>query len=113
MLAALLLNLGVQPPQPPAQQNFGGGPFWSRYGYDKSYDAIRTQTSSAIAPIEPVVVQPIQSYQRPLLNYRVINARVAETVAKEMREFSRKELQRRQQEAEDEEIETLLLMFGD
>ena len=36
---------GVPPEPVPevAAQRFGGGPFWSKYGYDKAYDDIRDQ----------------------------------------------------------------------
>lgn len=113
MLAALLLNLGSgpPPPSPPSRQGFGGGPFWSRYGYDRSYDAIREQTTSAIEPIaEPqTVVRPLAPYRtEPKINYRVLSQRVADSVAKDMRNLA----DQRRQELEDEndEAEAILLM---
>lgn len=115
MLAALLLNLGGQPPQPgPAR--FGGGPFWSRYGYDRAYDAIRRSTSSDALPAlddeEPVAVVGRPDIQRraepPQLNYRILDARVSEAVAADMRKF--RDI-REQDRLDDEEAEAILMMF--
>lgn len=106
MLAALLLNLGSAPPsKPPARRGFGGGPFWRQYGYDKSYDAIRTQTSEALPPIETPVVVP-RSFQPPRIDYRLINSRVAEEVAKDMQALREKVTE----ENEDELIRIFLLL---
>lgn len=114
MLAALLLNLGSgpPPPSPPSRQGFGGGPFWSRYGYDRAYDAIRSNTSSAIEPVaEPPISGPVARPATPIppkINYRVLSKRVADSVAKDMRNLA----DQRRQELEDEndEAEAILLM---
>lgn len=107
MLAALLLNLGSPPPsKPPARRGFGGGPFWKRYGYDKSYDAVRTQTSEALPPLETPVAYAAPRLQPPRIDYRLINTRVAEEVAKDMQALREKVTE----ENEDELIRIFLLL---
>ena len=110
MLAALLLNLGAPKSTPPVRKNFGGGPFWRRYGYDRSYDAIRSSTSSAVEPIaEPVaLVRQVTAYRSEPINYRVLETRVAESVAKDMRRL-REEVQ----EEQEDEFMTILLLLGE
>lgn len=117
MLAALLLNLGGQPPpQPPAKPRFGGGPFWSRYGYDSAYEAIRRNrrtTSSTVyepedepEPLDKPVVRP--RAEPPQLNYRLLESRVADAVAADMRKF--RDI-REQDRLDDEEAEAILMLF--
>lgn len=111
MLAALLLNLGSAPPsKPPARRGFGGGPFWRQYGYDKSY----TQTSTAL-PATPAPVLSAESFApinkgfggaAAAINYRLINTRVAEEVAKDMQALREKVTE----ENEDELIRIFLLL---
>jgi hypothetical protein len=56
MLAALLLNLtGEGPPPPAVAQRFGGGPFWSRYGYGKWYRQERDEDDETSTHAQPVV----------------------------------------------------------
>lgn len=112
MLAALLLNLGgTPPPQPP---RFGGGPFWSRYGYDRAYEAIRRSTSTDSLPAlddeELVVRRPAVQHRAepPQLNYRLLDARVSDAVAADMHKF--RDI-REQDRLDDEEAEAILMMF--
>lgn len=112
MLAALLLNLGSgpPPPSPPSRQGFGGGPFTSRYGYGREYQSTTTSALPVIDDIElaPVVERPAIQRQQPKINYRVLNERVADSVAKDMRNLAN---QRRQElEDENDEAEAILLM---
>jgi hypothetical protein len=104
VLAALLLNLGSGPP--PAQvRGFGGGPFWRRYGYDRSYDAIR-ETSSTVYEPERHSVRPERPRSTTVpvgFSYREINARVAEEVAKDMQRL-------REKVAEEDELIIFLLL---
>lgn len=104
MLAALLLNLG-QAPAPPAPvvapARFGGGPFWRRYGYDKSYDEIRESTTSALPELVrdvPVLVAPIKLVSKPLIldELRIRNAARKAYI-----------------EPEDDEFMQVLLLLGD
>lgn len=88
MLAALLLNLGGEgpPPAPPAAlQRFGGGPFWSRYGYGKWYrqDRDPEETTTSARPVaEP---EPIARAVEPAIVYRAPSAIDADGIAERVR----------------------------
>lgn len=87
MLAALLLNLGAQPPAPPApRQFFGGGPFLRRYGYDwdvygrKEDDAVVAQEAREALPgpkaetAERAIHQAVQAIRNQEPERVVLNA---------------------------------------
>lgn len=112
MLAALLLNLGGQQPQP--KPRFGGGPFTSRYGYPPEY--YDQGTSSALpATAEPLSrgePSPLPSKEgsRTLavapINYRLVEIKVHESVAKDLRRLKKIE------EDDDEEMEAIILFMS-
>lgn len=105
MLAALLLNLNQQPQPKP---RFGGGPFTSRYGYDPElYDQTTTTALPATAdPAPPLVAGPTKAPAVAPINYRLVEIKVHESVAKDLRRLKKIE------EDDDEEMEAIILFMS-
>lgn len=107
MLAALLLNQGNQG-TPPVKPRFGGGPFWSRYGYDeKLYDQTTTTALPATEVSDPIRPLPRIPSVAPI-NYKLVEKQVYESVSKDLKLLH----QKRMIDDEDEEIEVLMLFMS-
>ena len=133
-------------PEPPAPdvavvQRFGGGPFWSKYGYDEAYDDIREQSldeeeadeiRDALAPTElraiddavsdaasamlrneqPAVVLDYQAaYQRILASQKGLRKELRSEFA--ARRAFKAEVRRRVQVAEDDDMAVAILYLLD
>lgn len=105
MLAALLLNQGNQ--QPPVKPRFGGGPFTSRYGYDPElYETTTTALPATADPTPPLVAGPTKAPAVAPINYRLVEIKVHESVAKDLRRLKKIE------EDDDEEMEAIILFMS-
>jgi hypothetical protein len=97
------------PPAPPVDTGpprQGGGPFYYKYGYDRSYDAIRKETTSS--PQEPLDLppEPTVAFAKPV-DLRKVKKQLAREISEEIRGQLELDLAK---DLEEEEEEAILIM---